>query len=160
MKNNTQNTENTVVATATEVAPNTNTKVLLDGFAPEVVPSNAAVQYYFDAGYTLVGDYRTRNRDDAKDHAKALRKDGTKQTAYITLHGGWFGVFIKDAPAKEAKEVKGAAARPEIRVEVEGFSGTTKEARAFARLILEAAKNAEFDYDLQQATATKEAKSE
>ncbi len=157
----TQNTTEVVAATVpVAVVEAPKTALVFDPFAPEALPNNKQVQYFLDNGYALDSEFRSRNRDEAKDKAKEIRADGSKQTTYITLHGGWYGVFVKDAPERKAAAAA-TAVRPEIRVEIPGFSGTTKEARAFANLLREAAKNAEFDYDLAQATAKKsEAQSE
>lgn len=130
--------------------------VITDPFDPKVLPDNKLVKDYLADGYELKSDFRTRNRDEAKDLAKELRKDGTKLTAYITLLGGWFGVLLKDAPEKKASALSGKKDRPEISFEFGDRTWkSTKEARAYARLLIEAAKQAEFDYDVEQAELRK-----
>lgn len=142
------------VVTETVVTIEEQVAVILDPNSPEILPDNKLVSNYLSQGYQLQDGLRTRNRDDAKDAAIELRKQGW-DAAYITLKQGWFGVFFKQSEEKQAKAAK-ATAKPDLPVEVAGMSfSSCKEARAYARLILEAAKQTEYDYDVEQARLAK-----
>jgi len=130
--------------------------IVTDPFEAKAIPNNKQINDYFEAGYELHPEFRSRNRDEAKDLARDLRVNEGKLTAYITLLGGWFGVLVKDAPQKEAKAATAKLSRPEIPVTLEDRTWkSTKEARAYARLLLEMARQAEFDYDVEQAKLRK-----
>lgn len=149
-------TATTVAPVATEAAPVAIAPVAapIDPFSTEAVPNNKLAAHYWAEGYELLDGFRTRNEADAIDKAKELRKSGTHQTAKLTLLAGWFGVVIREAPATEAKHA--TVAKPILPVEVAGHKFTScKEARAFARLILEAARQAEYDFDVAAAQAAK-----
>ena len=111
-------------------------------------PKSKLVDFYLNEGYEIA-PFRTRSRDAAKDEAASRRRAGF-DAAYVVLLNGWFGIFIK---AKEAKESSAAPAPEKVRIPLEfknelgSFKGDSKQARAFARLLIEAARNAEFEAD-------------
>lgn len=130
---------------------------ILDPTSPEIVPNNKQVADYFEQGYEIT-DFRTRNNDAAKDEAKRLKNEG-KLAAKINLLQGWFSVFVKDAPPTKQPAVGTKTTRPDVPMVYEGKEfKSTKEARGYARLILEAARSAEFDADVALAKAAKIAK--
>lgn len=129
-----------------EVATEVELPTLLAPTDPAVVPTNKQVEGYLTDGYTLA-DLRTRSRDEAKEAAADARKDGKLLTAYITLHQGWFSFFYKVAPPTEVKVAR--VARQDTPVSFEGLEfGSVREARAFARRLLDEARNVEYSADV------------
>ena len=154
-----KNTNPEIVAEdATVIAPSS--KIVLDPYDAAIVPDNKLTRFYLlEEQYELL-EFRTRSCDEAKDYAKELRNQG-KLTAYITLHQGWYGVFAKDKPVK-VQNLKNFVAKKEIPMvvkygETELTFSSTKEARNFARIIVEQARQAEYNADLAEAKARKEA---
>ncbi len=120
-----------------------------------VVPQNRFVDYYLGEGYQL-SEFRTRSRDSVKQEATRLRQEGFL-SAYAPLLKGFYGVFFKEAPVREAKAAK--PSRKIVPLEVQSPTGekisfeSTKAARAFAAFLIESAKNAEFESDRTEALA-------
>lgn len=126
----------------------------LESNDPRLVPDNKQVQEYLLDGYTLT-DFRTRNNEDAKDEAKNLRKDGTLLTAKLNLLQGWYGVLVKKSETKADRIAK--LAKPIVPLSFDGIQfESTKDAREFARKLLEAAREAEYQADRAAAMAAKQ----
>lgn len=118
-----------------------------------ILPDTKFVQHYVSQGYALT-DFISREKEAAKTEATRLRETGLV-AVYISLPKGFFGVFAKVAEVKESTR----AHKPTREYPPVSFAGmefaTSKEARAFANGLLEAAKNAEFAADLAAAQASK-----
>lgn len=141
------------MSTSTIEVPVLSSQTIADPHDPRVIPSNKLTTRLLSEGYEFT-QFRTRSRDAAKDEAARIRKDPTQLAVLLTLMGGWYGVVVKEADARTPRTDK--PTRPAVPVQFENLSfASAREARAFATRLIEAAKQAEFDYDVAQAAAKK-----
>ena len=109
------------------------------------VPVNAYRTHHESQGYTIdEGHYNSK--EESKAAADKMRKEGRK-AVYMHARGGFFITLSKEAPPKPEKATA-KASRPPVPVSFEGKEfDSAKAARLFARNLLEAARNAEFEFD-------------
>jgi len=158
-------TQETTAAVDSQISLEPVNLALLDPSDSRLIPTNKQINTFLELGYEL-SDFRTRSRDGAKDEAKRVREEEGKRTTYIALLGGYFSILVAPAKESEKKAEAAKAKRPAVPVSVETVDGkvldfsSTSDLRAFARLCLEAARQADFEFDLEQAKAAKAAKTE
>ena len=112
------------------------------------IPDNKYTRYYFELGY-VVQEFWTREKEAAKTESIRLRVEESMQSVYLTCKSGWFCLLARPAEKKPVAARK--EARPPVPVSFEGLEfASGKEARTYASRLVEAARNAEFDYDLNQ----------
>lgn len=129
----------------------------------ELLTKSKFTDYYTEKGYALT-DFISRSREEAKNFC-ASQRDSGYLAALVALRNGFYGVFAMPAPERVSKAAAAKPTRSYPELPFETPSGeklhfsTTKEARAFAGLLIEAARQAEFDADREAALASKATRS-